>query len=108
MIIKNDYMIYLYATFKGFLNLSLGWFGLMAIFQQFLDKELFEFLMAAMPSRVGMFFGSLYFAAIVFRKLSDSWTHHQINRLSVKKEKELLSQEEIVTEKDRKSLNKKK
>ena len=108
MMVTQDKDMIVIKGLTYLLNVCLGWFGVMAISQNVLNQELFDLLMGAMPSQVAMFFGFFYMIAIVFKKLSDSWTHHQINRLKVKEEEQLHKQSEIHTNMKAEDLKKKK
>ena len=98
-------MVLLASMLKVVLNLSLAWYGFMAVLQ-ISDNRIFLELVDAMPSKVAMFFGFFYLAFIVIRKGHDTYTHIRINQTKIKKAKEEAEQEEIHTEKDRKDLNK--
>lgn len=103
---SNKDMILFITLLKGTLKMCLAWFGTMAVFQQVLNKDLFNFLMEAMPSQVAMFFGFFYLLFIVIKKGHDTYIHIQLNRVKLNKEKEALEQEEIHTQKNRKELEK--
>ncbi len=63
-----------------------------------------ETLLQNIPAQVIYILGIVYGISLVLGKLSDAWTKHRMNNLKVKQEKEHLEQEEIITERKRKSL----
>jgi len=89
MVIKNNDMI-VFGLFKAFLKLSLGWFGLMVLFQNLLEKEIFELFMNAMPSKFAMWMGGLYLTFIVAKKGVELYHFFEMKRMERKeKRKEL-------------------
>ena len=104
MVNENSDMIVLAGMFKVVLNLSLAWYGFMTV-MQLADASVFLQLVETMPSKVAMFYGFCYIVFIVIRKGHDTYTHIRINQTKIKKANEEAEQEEIHTEKDRKSLN---
>ncbi len=100
----NDMMIIKIGTYV--LKLCFGWFGAMALFQNVLNQEIFDMLKNAMPSQVAMVLGFFYVLALVVKKMSDAWAHHQINKFRVKEEEQRHKQSEIYTDIKREELNK--
>lgn len=70
-----------------------------------MNQDVFDKLIEAVPSQIGLVFGFIYLVFITIRKGHDTWTHIHLNRMKVKQEKEKLNQEKIHTKKDEKDLN---
>lgn len=104
MIIYNNDMILL-AIGKAFLKMSLAWFITFGTLQNLINNDIFEDIVSKMPSKVLMFFGFFYLVFIVVKKGHDTWTHIQLNRMKMDKERQKVKQEEIHTESDKKELN---
>lgn len=91
---KNEMEFFL--ALKVLLQFSLGWLGLMTLFQQ-LNEDMFKELTENLPSRVIMIFGFFYLIFSVIKKGHDTYTSIQINRLKIKEEKERHEQSKIYT-----------
>lgn len=68
------------------------------------NVSFFDVLLKNIPAQVIYVLGVMYGISLVFGRLSDAWTKHQMNREKLKQEKEHTEQQEIVTEKSRQEL----
>ena len=65
--------------------------------KQFSEGDFFQNLLNAIPSKIVVVLGIIYGVAIVFKQISKSVSHHQVNNLNVKIQREHLKQEQIKT-----------
>ncbi len=72
--------------------------------QEFTNQDFFTGILNQMPSKLAMGLGIIYGVVIVLGKISKEWKQHKLNLQDVKKDRELLEQEELRTEKQRKEL----
>ena len=94
------------AIIKAFLKISVFYFGAAAIMQNVLNNEVYTQIIETMPSKVLMFFGFFYLLFLAVKKGHDTYTHIQMNRMKMDKERERVKQEGLHTESDAKKLNK--
>lgn len=94
---------------KSILKTSLGYLGFMTVAvpveQIATDGDFFLKLLESVPSQVAVVLGVIYLGSLLFRRISDDWTNHKINRIKVKQVQEQLNQEKIETASQQKKLN---
>ena len=79
--------------------------------QQFTNKDFFNDILNAVPSKFAVALGIIYGSVILLSKISNAWKEHQINKtevsihkVKVKEAEELLEQQELNTDEKRKNL----
>lgn len=103
---KNVNMILALISKSSFLKLCFGystslWFGSLLAPQNSEISGFIETILNAVPSKIAGYLGVLYGLAIVFKKVSEVWKAHHLNRYEIKMAKENFQQKEIETDKQR-------
>ncbi len=89
---------------KWFFGYSFSISSLAFIEQEFTNQDFFTGMLNQIPSKIAMFLGIVYGIVIVLGRISKEWKQHNLNLQEIKKGNEILEQEELKTEKQRKDL----
>ncbi len=90
---------------KYLFGYSFGLSSLAIIEQQFTQADYFQNLLNQVPSQIAVVLGVIYGIVVLLGRISKEWKQHMLNVQEVTKGKELIEQEELRTEKQRKELN---